>query len=713
MAGTTSVVQFIKHLIGNTMPASNLFSKIQNSLPERRKLMVPGLLVLVLLLGAFLRFYQLGAGGVGNTYYAATVKSMLVSWHNFFFAAFEPGGSLSVDKPPLGFWVQALSAYFLGVTGFALALPNACAGILSIFLVYHLVRRPFGAWAGLAAALALAVMPVAISTERNNTIDGLLVCVLLLAAWAFLQAVYTGKPGWLLLGACIVGLGFNIKMLQAFLPLPAFYAVYFFGAKHKWWQKLLHLGAATLLLLVVSFSWAVVVDLVPAAERPYVDSTSKNSVMELIFGHNGIERLTNLRQQIGLDGGQDGLFGPAGADRNPPQNAPTGQNLPPGSALEGNRPQPPAGQGFAPNPGGGPGQSSSGPDRTGPGATGGQPGGPGGSMDFGSAGTLRLFSQPLAGEASWLLPFGLGGLVLLALVLWKRPFDEKHAALILWAGWLLPEVIYFTYSSGLMHAYYLIMLGAPLAALAGMSAWACWQVIRKQPLPGWGLVCLLTAGTLVFQGFSLWGQTGLAAWAIGIAALVFGLGLCLLGLSMLKAGFAPLAFSLLLVSMLVAPALWSALTTFNPAPNGGLPSAGPSTQAAPGGMSGPRSQPDGMGGSDNTVLLNYLITNTRPGTYLLATDRASEAAPYILATGRPVLAFGGFLGQYNEVSVDQLAALVKSGQLRFVLSQGQPGNQEMAQWVQKNCSQVTISGSAYSGSQPGGRQFQALYDCGG
>jgi len=115
------------------MPASNLFSKIRNSLPERRKLVVSGLLVLVLLLGAFLRFYNLGAGGLGNTYYAATVKSMLVSWHNFFFAAFEPGGSLSVDKPPLGFWVQALSAYFLGVTGFALALPNALAGVLSIF----------------------------------------------------------------------------------------------------------------------------------------------------------------------------------------------------------------------------------------------------------------------------------------------------------------------------------------------------------------------------------------------------------------------------------------------------------------------------------------------------------------------------------------------------------------------------------------------------
>ena len=140
--------------------------------------------------------------------------------------------------------------------------------------------------------------------------------------------------------------------------------------------------------------------------------------------------------------------------------------------------------------------------------------------------------------------------IVLALALWKRPFDEKHASVILWAGWLLPETIYFTYSTGLMHAYYLIMLGAPLAALAAMTVWANWQVIRKQPLPGWGLLFLLAAGTLVFQGFTLWGTTSLAAWVIG-AALVFGLGLCFFGLSMVKARFTPVAFCLLLAAMLL------------------------------------------------------------------------------------------------------------------------------------------------------------------
>ncbi|MGB8212346.1 MAG: glycosyltransferase family 39 protein [Anaerolineales bacterium] len=681
------------------MSANNLLSPIRTSFQERCKLAPAICLVLVLLLGVLLRFYNLGAGGVGNTYYAAAVKSMLMSWHNFFFVAFEPGGSVSVDKPPLGFWVQALSAHFLGVTGFALALPNAIAGLLSIFMVYQLIRRPFGVWAGVAAALTLAIMPVAVATERNNTIDGLLVFVLLLAAWAFLQAVYTKKVSWLFLGAFIVGLGFNIKMLQAFLPLPAFYAVYFFGAKQKWGKKMLHLAAATALLLVVSFSWAIAVDLVPAAERPYVDSTSQNTVMELIFGHNGIERLTNLRQQIGLDGG--GPLGPAGAPANGgvPQ-PPTGQNLLPAGSLSRDLPRPPAGQGIPPGPGNG---------QSGPGNGGGRPsGGPG--MDFGNAGSLRLFTQPLVGEASWLLPFVLGGLVMLALALWKQPFDAKSAALILWAGWLIPEAIYFTYSTGLMHAYYLIMLGAPMAALAAMTAWAGWQVIQKHPLPGFGLLFLLVSGTLVFQGFTLWGTTSLAPWAIGAAWIFFGLGLCFFALSRLKVRFAALAFSLLLAAMLFAPALWSALTTFNPSQNSGLPAAGPANQAALGGMPTTAPQQNGIGVDVDQSLLAYLFANTQPGTYLLATDRASDAAPYILASGRPVLTFGGFLGQYNEVSVDQLAALVKSGKLRFVLSQGLDGYQGIAQWVRKNCTAANIS-SLSSFLQASPWQNQGLYDC--
>src|SRR5436305_12450223 len=60
-------------------------------------------LALIALLAAFLNFYQLDQVGWGNSYYAAAVRSMLQSWHNFFFVSFDPGGFVTIDKPPVGF----------------------------------------------------------------------------------------------------------------------------------------------------------------------------------------------------------------------------------------------------------------------------------------------------------------------------------------------------------------------------------------------------------------------------------------------------------------------------------------------------------------------------------------------------------------------------------------------------------------------------------
>src|SRR6266487_3364429 len=117
-------------------------------------------LACIILLAAWLRFSNLDSLGYVNHYYTAAVKAMLQSWHNFFFVAAEPGGSVSVDKPPVGLWLQAISAYFLGVNGFAVVLPQLLAGVGSVILLYHLVRRWFGTAAGLLAALVLAVTPV-------------------------------------------------------------------------------------------------------------------------------------------------------------------------------------------------------------------------------------------------------------------------------------------------------------------------------------------------------------------------------------------------------------------------------------------------------------------------------------------------------------------------------------------------------------------------
>ncbi len=620
-----------------------------------RPRLVAAALVLVIALGAFLRLYGLGYSGVGNAYYAATVQSMLGSWRDFFFGSFEPGGSVTVDKPPLGFWVQAASAAVLGVNGTALALPQALAGVLSIPLLYGMVRRPFGPAAGLAAALALAVTPVAVSTERNNTVDGLLVLVLLLAAWAVLRSVERGRVGWLVLGAALVGLGFNIKMLQAYMPLPALYALYVLGARHTWWKRLLHLALATAVLLVVSLSWAVAVDLTPAEGRPYVGSSSNDSVLELVLGHNGLARL--------------GLGRPATAAAPPPGTAQPGQG--------------PTAEPAEVRPGGA--------------------AGPGNAQEVGQPGVLRLLSAPLAGEAGWLLPLALLGLpVVLAVLGWRWPPGEKHLAVVLWAGWLAPEVLYFSFSRGIFHAYYLIMLGPPLAALVGAVVWALGRVRQRRPGLGLALAALLGGGTIAFQLGVMRGYEAYALATAGAAVPLLAGGLGLLAVTppgqgwVGRVGLAPVV-----LAVLVAPLLWSSLTTFGGSPDGWLPRSGPQSSAV--GRRPATAEPD-------RAVLEHVLAHSAPGSYLLVTGNANQAAPYVLATGRPVLPLGGFSGGDNIVSVEEFARRVASGELRFVLDQGL-GRQKpaIAAWVRSHCRAVPL-GLPAAGAGGMGTAF-TLYDC--
>src|SRR6266478_6911151 len=158
----------------------------------------------IALISIFMNFFQLGATGFGR-YYPPAVRSMMDNWHNFFFASYDPGGFVTVDKPPVGFWFQVLSAKIFGFNSVSILLPQALAGVLSVLLLYYLVRRHFGVVAGLLAALALALSPISIVTNRNDTIDSTLALTILVGAWTVLKAAETGRLRWLLLTAFLVG----------------------------------------------------------------------------------------------------------------------------------------------------------------------------------------------------------------------------------------------------------------------------------------------------------------------------------------------------------------------------------------------------------------------------------------------------------------------------------------------------------------------------
>ena len=274
----------------------------------------------VVLLALALRTYNLAADGQ-NPYYAAGVRSMLDSWHNFFYVSFDPSGALSIDKPPLGFWAQVGAAKLLGFHPWVLALPQAIAGTLAVGVLYMLVRRRWGRLPALLSSLALAVMPASVASARNNSLDTVTMLLMLLAAWAALRAADTGRIRWIVAVAILAGLAFNTKMFAAFVPLPAFLLAYLVGRSwHRQFRPFLIFAGV---LTVVSLSWVTAVGLTPAADRPYVYNGYGNNIWALTFIFNGTNRLiekvpqSNLRATGGYTEAPPNLGEASGTPRDP------------------------------------------------------------------------------------------------------------------------------------------------------------------------------------------------------------------------------------------------------------------------------------------------------------------------------------------------------------------------------------------------------------
>jgi 4-amino-4-deoxy-L-arabinose transferase-like glycosyltransferase len=688
----------------------------------------------VLVLSAALNLYRLDRMGYGNHYYAAAVLSMLQSWQNFFFVSFDPLGFVSVDKPPLGFWIQVASAKFLGFSGISILLPEALASVGSVAVLYALVHRAFGPIAGLLAALGLALTPISVAVSRNNTVDSLLVLTVLLAAWAGMRASESGSLRWLLASAAIIGLGFEVKMLQAYLVAPAIFLTYLVATPRSRLLRIGHVSLAGVVLLLVSFAWPVAVDLTPASQRPWVDSTENNSAVGLAIGHNGLERILGRSQAA---------------------SPPPAESTPPGPGV------------------GAPPRSAGNTGARGAGSPASSGSGRGGIGEIGAPGPLRLLNQQLAGQASWLLPLALVGLLVTAPLVWSERrslADSRRAqACILWGTWLATTAVFFSFAE-FWHRYYLVMFAPPVAALAAIGVRGAWRAYLHGHYSGW-ILPLTFVGAGAVQVWALVEYPEYARWltpvvlggvlVAGVALLVVRLGRgSLLRDSSARTSAALLATSFGTLALLAPPAVWSGVTTM--APSSGLViAAGPAPRTSevvpvgaprpgPGSSFGPTSQsasatrnplaeasrgpvapgspprtgaaggaprltpgrPAPGGGlgfgsqSARPALIAYLQANQGDSPYLVATSNANTASPIILATGKAVLPVGGFLGSARILTTEQLSEKVRTGQVRFFLLGGDPGGpgaNGLSNWVQSSCAAVPTT--ELGGGSP------ELYDC--
>jgi 4-amino-4-deoxy-L-arabinose transferase-like glycosyltransferase len=456
-------------------------------------------------------------------YYAAADRSMSVSWHDFMFGAFDPAGTITVDKLPGALWLQALSVRAFGVHPWAIILPQIIEGVLAVLVLYRAVRRLAGPCAGLIAALVLAVSPATVGLDRLNISDSLLILLLVLAADAVSGAIAgsaagdagqdaalaasdpdgpssgaggSGRPagcaarvrrpgrtlGQLILAGVWVGLAFQAKELEAWMVLPALGLAYLLCGPGSPVRRAGQLAVASVVVAVVSVSWMTAVSLVPAADRPYVDGSHDNSVFEQVFAYNGF-----------------GRFG----DQTPLQVR--------AAQLDLGTPAP----------------------------------------VLARAAADRLLRGGLGRDTGWLVPAAA------VVAAWgiasrrRRPRrDPLRACFILWGGWLVTFVAVFSMITTLW-PYYTAALSPAAAAIigagvtaarspqrapvsrttglavivAGTAAYAAWLVSSADRTPGWLVPAIIAVGVAA-TGVIVWSLAGrrtvpfTAALAAGLAAVL-------------------------------------------------------------------------------------------------------------------------------------------------------------------------------------------------
>ncbi len=431
----------------------------------------PALLGL-LTLTAFLYLVDLAASGYANSFYSAAVQAGSQSWKAFFFGSFDSSNFITVDKPPASLWLMEISARLFGVSSWSILVPQALEGVAAVGLLYATVRRRFSAPAALLAGTVFALTPVAALMFRFNNPDALLTLLLVGAAYSLTRALEKGRSRWLLLAGALIGLGFLTKMLQAFIVVPGFAAVYLLAAPVSVRRRLGQLLASGVAMFAAAAWWVAVVAVWPAGSRPYIGGSQDNSILNLIFGYNGLGRITG-NERGSVIGGR--VFGAGGG-----------------------------------------------------GATGSMWGPTGITRLFGSEmGTQIAWLLPAALVLLGVLLWGMRR---------ARRTDGQRAAVLIWGSWLVVTGIVFSYAQGIIHPYYTVVLAPAIGALVGIGvAWtwarrdalaarlalatvlagsAAWAFALLDRTPSWHpalryaiLVGGIVAAVVVGAGPTLWGET--------------------------------------------------------------------------------------------------------------------------------------------------------------------------------------------------------------
>lgn len=646
-------------------------SQIINILKENYHIVI---LFLIVLISLFFNLFNISQYGYGNEYYAAAIKSMSENFKNFFFVSFDPAGMLSLDKPPLGFWIQTLSVLILGYNGLAMLLPQALASTASCFMMYILVSKYFGKISGLISAFVFSITPAVVVASRNNTVDMQLVFVLLLSIYFLFKSIEKESPKYLYIAGILIGLGFNIKMLQAYMYLPAICITYLIFAKSKFIKKLLDGIISCILMLCISFSWAIFVDLYPSHNRPYVGSSDSNSVMELIVDHNGLERIYGSNSKNGSQHPNDknitlnndhnsrsNNHAPANrTDHVNNNNSNIDKNA--DNINSPNNNTPPNSLGKTPS------SKNSG----------------GGRDSISEPSPFRLWSNELYGQISWLIIFCIFTIISCIKKFSKKDLSIENSQFTFWALNFFTMFIFFSFA-GYFHRYYLCMFAPSISALFGIGFVKMLNDFKhnnslKSFLLPLAFFCTNMIQLRYINNYSILTEI----------LFLFCLALSLIGLIIIFINYIKpnkyymfLGALFLMSALIICPLYW-AITPVKYVPSNFVkPYAGPELASD---NSNNKSH-----SSTNALLQNYLVKNYKKGSFLVVSRSTSDVDSFIINTGLPAYAYGGFSGSDKSLTLDKLKEYVSEGKITYFLVSNRGNDSDIINYVKENATLINPS----------------------
>jgi 4-amino-4-deoxy-L-arabinose transferase-like glycosyltransferase len=612
--------------------------------------------------GALVLFsWGLSKNGPGNTYYAAAVRSMNISWKNFFYGAFDPGGWITVDKPPLAVWLQAGTVKVFGFSSWSLLLPSVVSGAGAVWLLMLTVRRPWGRMAGLTAGIALALTPMVLAVSRSNNPDATLLLCMVGAAYATQRAISERKPVWMAVAGLLCGVAFLAKLLVACVMMPGLWLAYFVTGPHDWKRRLRDLAIATGLFVLVAAAWVASFDLVSPSSRPFVGGSTDGTAWDLVFGYNGFGRIT------GASAGPGGtaIFG----------------NLAGGNGID-------------------------------------QFGGTTGIARLFNNGMgdqvmwLAVFSA---------VAMAVG----VVLVIRRKGMAGERGSIIIWTLWAVVTYFLFAYARGIYHNYYVATLAPAIAAFCGIGLELVRRYKRSgyfvaaTALGSAGLALVLLNRVDAYEWLRivipvLLGVVALIALVVGVRGNVGPVRAVHVGAAALAIALVP---SAIWAVSGVRHAQSGVFPDARPVAAGGLLGSfgvpGATDAGGPGGAAGGAGGFPGIGGTLGNPELEWLESQRHHEKWILAVQSALEAAPPII-NGYSVMAMGGFTGSDPSMTRTRLSDLVQRGDLRFVSGGigfgGFPGAATTGVDIGELVAQVC---TAVPATNWGGTGTSAVYDCKG